>query len=229
MRVGLITARGGSKGLPRKNVLELHGRPLIAWTILAAQRSGYLDRVLVSTEDAEIKAISLQFGAEVIDRPMALATDEATSDSVIAHAIEVLEAQGENVEVVCLLQPTSPLRRAEHIAEAFECFHTHDAQCVISVFEPKHSPAKAYRVNEDGSIEGLLYPSAPNTRRQDLPVAVQPNGAIYLFSASDFKRGMTIPKQQVYPYMMSHDLSLDIDDRSDLKNAQQFLEQNHYE
>lgn len=228
MNVALITARGGSKGLPRKNVLPLAGKPLIAWTIEAALSAKCIDKVYVTTDNAEIAQVSQQFGASVINRPAELAQDDTGSEPVIAHAISHLQAENINVEQVFLLQPTSPLRNARHIDSAWQHYCQQKAACLISVFEPKHTPAKAYKVNSDGTISGLLSDSAPYTRRQDLPTAVQPNGAIYLFSAAAFMQQRQIPRQHVVPFMMNHNDSVDIDSADDLAVAATLME-NSYE
>ena len=227
MRIGLITARGGSKGLPRKNILPLLGEPLIAWTIRAASGAKSIDAVFVSTEDAEIAAISAQYGALVIPRPAELSQDDTGSEPVIAHALEYLAMQGQIVAEVFLLQPTSPLRGAHHIDAAFDVFTREKAACVISVYEPRHSPAKAYKVNADRTISGLVSDSAPYARRQDLPRAVQPNGAIYLFRAASFMEHRQIPRAAVLPFLMTPTESVDIDTPEDFALAAQLLETSH--
>lgn len=223
MKIALITARGGSKGLPRKNILPLGGQPLIGWSIQAAFDSHLIDRVFVSTEDKEIADTSLQLGAEVIQRPLALAADSSSSEEVIGHAIKYLEEKNLNFDTLVLLQPTSPLRTSAHIDEAIKIYEQKNASCVISVFEPVHTPVKAYVEKEDGSMSGLFSLSAPYTRRQDLPRAFQPNGAIYAFSIIEFKKYNKIPKENVYPYVMSEQNSADIDTLQDLLNVEKIL------
>ncbi|EKO3593981.1 acylneuraminate cytidylyltransferase family protein [Vibrio metschnikovii] len=224
-RVALITARGGSKGLPRKNILPLHGIPLIAWTIRAAINTISIDRVIVSTDDEEIATISKSFGAEVIDRPSELATDTASSMDVIAHAIFVLDVDGRKPKDIVLLQPTSPLRTSEHIENAVSIFYEKNADGVISVFEPSYTPIKSYIENTDGSIEGLYSREAPYLRRQDLPRAFQPNGAIYIFSVNEFIKNNTFPKKNVFPYIMSIADSIDIDTFEDLRTVEKILKE----
>jgi CMP-N-acetylneuraminic acid synthetase len=223
MRIALITARGGSKGLPRKNILPLNGVPLIAWTIKAALESDCIDNVYVSTEDDEIKSVSLALGAQVISRPVELAQDNSGSEPVIAHALEFLKVKGVVTTAVFLLQPTSPTRTSQHINEAYDLYVKKSANCVISVFEPEHSPAKAYKLNDDGSIEGLLCIGAPYSRRQDLPRSFQPNGAIYIFSTDVFMLYKLIPRTKVYPYIMNKNASIDIDTLDDLIEAESYL------
>jgi CMP-N,N'-diacetyllegionaminic acid synthase len=225
MNIALITARGGSKGLPRKNILPLGGKPLIAWTIEAALKSDAIDRVFVSTEDAEIADISHRFGAEVIPRPTSLARDTSSSEVVIEHAINYLFTQEPSFrfDTVTLLQPTSPLRTSLHIDSAFELYEKNNANLVLGVFEPTHTPLKAYLELDDGSIAGLFSPSAPYTRRQDLPRAFQPNGSLYLFGVKNFLKGNQIPREKVFPFVMSEQESADIDTKDDLLTVERIL------
>lgn len=223
MNIGLIPARGGSKGLPRKNIIDLNGLPLIAWSINAGLNSKHLDRIYVSTEDEEIAAVAEKHGAFVIPRPMELAQDTTLSEPVFEHAIEFLKEQGIEVDKLCVLQPTSPLRTSDDVDQAFESYDKNNAKCVLSVFEPKHTAAKAYKVNDDGSINGLLFDAAPYTRRQDLPTTCNPNGAVYLFSAADFMENKLIPREKVFPLVMCESRSADIDTIHDLKEVQQIL------
>jgi len=224
MKIALITARGGSKGLPRKNILEIAGKPLIAWTIETAKESNLFDGVYVSTDDQEIADISLLFGAQIIRRPDYLAQDSSGSDSVISHAIAELESQEFSIDTICLLQPTSPLRTVSNISEGMELFNkSNDCFCVISVFFPSHSPAKSYKIESDGSIVGLLSPNSPYEPRQSLPEIVQPNGALYIFTADHFKLKNQIPREKVYPYVMSESMSEDIDTMDDFLSVERIL------
>jgi CMP-N,N'-diacetyllegionaminic acid synthase len=223
MNIAIITARGGSKGLPRKNVLSVAGVPLIGLTIQAALESETIHRVFVTTEDEEIKTVSLQFGAEIIDRPLELAADSTGSDAVLEHAIEQLITKDLKFDTVILLQPTSPLRTYKHINEAIQIFNQKKADCVISVFEPSHTPVKAYIEKNDGKIVGLYEPGAPYARRQDLPRSYQPNGAIYVFAVNKFIQQKKIPRDNVFPYVMSELQSVDIDTYEDLVHVEQLL------
>ncbi|MPY24866.1 cytidylyltransferase domain-containing protein [Shewanella sp. YLB-07] len=225
MTVALITARGGSKGLPRKNILPLNGVELIGWSIKAALQCSQIKQVFVSTEDEEIAEVSLKYGAKIIRRPEQLASDMTNSESVIEHAISWLEQQNIFCKDMVLLQPTSPLRNSKHLNEALNLFYTKSADCVISVFEPCHTPIKAYIENDDGSIIGLYNDMAPYSRRQDLPRAFQPNGAIYAFSIEKFKRKNHIPRNNVFPYIMSESDSADIDTLDDLIKVEQRMKE----
>ncbi|MBC8555357.1 MAG: acylneuraminate cytidylyltransferase family protein, partial [Candidatus Brocadiales bacterium] len=139
--LAIIPARGGSKRLPRKNILDLAGKPPIAWSIEAALGSKYIDRVIVSTDDEEIAGISRKYGADVpFMRPNKLATDESSSVDVVLHVINTLKEKGRESEYIMLLQPTSPLRTMENIDEAVELLQSSSSDAVISVCEAEHSP-----------------------------------------------------------------------------------------
>lgn len=221
----LITARGGSKGLPRKNILPVNGLPLIGWTINAAKQCMFIDEIYVSTDDGEIAEVSEQFGVKVLQRPDFLATDTASSASVVSHAIRSLKEQGISCEEMVLLQPTSPLRTSEHLNEALTQYIESKASLVISVFEPVHTPVKSYIQLDDGSISGLYSVEAPYRRRQDLPKAYQPNGAIYAFSVAEFELQNHFPRSKVFPYVMSETNSTDIDTIEDLKFVEEKLKE----
>lgn len=223
MKVALITARGGSKGLPRKNVLPLNGKPLISWTIDAALESQNIDFVYVSTDDDEIRNVSKASGAKCIDRPKELATDTASSEEVVVHAIKYFKSIDLPVKVIILLQPTSPLRTASNIDDALEIFNRRDAEFVLSVFQPAHTPVKAYIANEQGELKGLYNEDAPYMRRQDLPTAYQPNGAIYIFNSESFMINQRFPRTKVFPYVMSEQDSIDVDTLDDLIEIEKIL------
>ncbi|MEZ9527225.1 acylneuraminate cytidylyltransferase family protein [Enterovibrio norvegicus] len=224
MNIALITARGGSKGLPGKNIYALAGKPLLAWSIDAAKESGLFEDVYVSTDCNDIASVALKFGAKVIERPEELATDNASSHVVIEHAINELNLDGS--DSVMLLQPTSPLRTAADIKQSFEVFEQNEkCTCVISVYEPDNTPAKAYKILESGEITGLVSAEAPYTRRQDLPRCFQPNGAIYLFSVEGFSQSQCIPKFGVFPYVMEEERSLDVDTLADMQKIEAYLQQ----
>lgn len=220
MIVALITARGGSKGLPRKNILPMNGTPMVGLSIQAAQSCPKIDACYVSSDDDEILEVSSKLGSFTVKRPADLATDTSSSEDAIAHFIEVLNGQGVYPEQIALLQPTSPLRNSDHLNDAIEIYQDKNADCVISVFEPKHSPLKAYKLDGDGRLAGLYGPNAPYQPRQQLPMALQPNGAIYLFSVDAFNAQHGIPKTNVYPYIMSEADSVDIDDQQDFNLAE---------
>lgn len=186
--LGIIPARGGSKSIPRKNIKELGGKPLIAWTIEAAKKSGVLDRLILTTDDSEIAEAGKGLGVEVpFMRPKELAEDKTPTLPVLQHAVEWLkENEGYVPDAVMLLQPTAPLRRPEHIQGAVELLKQSGADSVVSVVEiPGHfSPYWAVVEKEDGRAE--LFVGEPIRkripRRQDFPKKTYANnGAIYLF------------------------------------------------
>ncbi|MCX2524851.1 acylneuraminate cytidylyltransferase family protein [Larsenimonas rhizosphaerae] len=226
MNIAIITARGGSKGLPGKNTALLGGRPLIGWTIAAALESGCFDRVIVTSDDPAILETARIEGAEVIERPSSLATDTASSFDALMHAVDEVEQEGTRATTVTLLQPTSPLRRAHHIREAFECLLP-EVNGVISAVIPDTHPMKAYRLNEDGFMVGLYDSEAPYRPRQTLPDCCYANGAIYIFRRQALKTGKNFPRDGIVPSLMSATDSIDIDTRDDLLRVEHILRAQH--
>lgn len=223
MRVhAIITARGGSKGLPRKNVLPLAGKPLIAHTILAARGCGALARCLVTTEDAAIKRVSLRWGAEVIDRPARLAGDRTSSVDVVLHALGELEAQGDLPEAFVLLQPTSPLRGAVHVSACLRALLSSRAACAISVTPSAHPPHKDFLIRS-GRLRPLLGRRFLGLPRQALPEVYSPNGAIYAIRTAVFRRERSFFAEPALPYVMDAEHSVDIDRAVDLRLAEALL------
>lgn len=213
--IGIITARGGSKGLPRKNITELAGKPLIVHTIEAALRSRELDRCFVSTEDQEIKAVSLMAGAEVIDRPLKLAEDHTLSRDVVLHVLEKLASRGPLPEHFMLLQPTSPLRSSRHIDESIKAFLKKKAGSCVSVCLLRHSPYKSFKLVGQELLPITDWGDLEKPRQQ-LPHAYRANGAIYLTKCRDFLRDKTFFIKPVLPYVMGERESIDIDCLEDL-------------
>jgi len=223
--VGVITARGGSKGTPRKNVRKLAGKPLIAWTIEAAHRSESLSRVIVSTDDDEITQVCRAWGAEVpFRRPAELARDDSSSIAVLRHAAEWIErTDGRAPDYVMLLQPTSPLRRAEDIEGAVELAQARDAQAVVSVTETRHHPYLCRRIDEAGRLVEFMPCPVEYPRRQDIPTAYALNGAIYLIRPAR----LAAPDSRVFEgalgFVMPPERSLDVDTPWDLAVAETAL------
>jgi CMP-N-acetylneuraminic acid synthetase len=214
--VGIIPARAGSKGIPRKNVALLAGRPLLAWTIDAALGSTALTRTFVSTEDAEIAATARSLGAAVLDRPAELARDETAMRSVLDHAVAELGA----VDVLVLLQPTSPLRRPEHIDEAVRLLVQSDADCIVSVVEVPHRFApNSLMALDDGRLVPLGDSAA---RRQDKHPLYARNGPAVLALRTD-RLGDDLYGGDCRAYLMRPEDSLDVDDPFDLELAEVLL------
>ena len=174
--LAIIPARGGSKRLPRKNILDLCGKPLISWSIEAALKSKYISKVVVSSDDEEILNISSNFGADIIKRPYELANDTATTFDAIKHTINNLE----KYDYIVLLQPTSPLRNEKHIDEAIELLEEKQADGIVSVCEMDHSPLWSNTLPEDGNMRGFLREEILNKRSQDLEKYYRLNGTIYM-------------------------------------------------
>ena len=206
--MAVIPARGGSKGLPRKNILPVDGKPLIAWTIDAALMSKVVNKVILSSDDDEIIKVASLYGCEApFVRPKELATDSATSIDVVLHAIEHLPGY----DFVILLQPTSPLRHALDIDGAFAQMLSMGASTCVSVSEVDQSPYWMYSLNSSGRLESLLPPLQGVTRRQDLPPVYGLNGAIYIARIEEFLRTGNFVGDNCVAYEMPKNRSLDID------------------
>jgi N-acylneuraminate cytidylyltransferase/CMP-N,N'-diacetyllegionaminic acid synthase len=219
--LGVIPARGGSKGIPKKNLAALAGRPMIAWTIEAALRSRCLTRVIVSTDDQEIADISQRLGAEVpFLRPAELARDETPGIDPVLHLITWLETEADyHPEYVMLLQPTSPLRTTEDIDGAFRLATEHHCDSVISVSEADTHPYWMKRINDRGELEDFSPVPGKYSQRQDLPPAYKLNGAIYLVRTSRMLSDKTFYGHKTLPYIMPAERSLDVDSLWDLHVA----------
>jgi len=218
----IITARGGSKGLPRKNILPLAGKPLIAYSIIAAKECKFISRCIVSTEDAEIKRISNEWGAEVIDRPDRLATDSALSQDVVMHVLDYLRDQNDFPECFILLQPTSPLRNAQHLENCIQLFLKSKANSMVSVTEEEHHPYKDFYL-EGEYLKPLFGAEYLDRPRQLLPKVYRQNGAIYLVRSKMFVRERRFAVAPIQPFVMNYEESIDIDTKYDLIQAETFL------
>lgn len=224
--LGLIPARGGSKGLPRKNIKPLLGKPLIAWTIEQTLASKYLDKVIVSTDDKEIAEISKKYGAEVpFIRPRELATDEAKGIDVTLHAINWLKENDKQkqYDLIILLQPTSPLRTREDIDKAIELLFLKEAKAIVSVCEVDHHPLWANTLPEDGCMKNFIRREIMNKNRQELPVFYRLNGAIYLAYWNCLKEQKSFFGNRTFAYVMPKDRSVDINNEIDFKLARNIV------
>jgi N-acylneuraminate cytidylyltransferase len=218
--LGLIPARGGSKGIPRKNVVNLAGKPLIAWTVEAALESKHVNRVVLSSDDPAIIEVASRYGAEApFVRPSDLAADDTPALPVIQHAVSTLETGGYRPDIIVLLQPTSPLRTGAHIDEAVQRLAATDADSIVSVVPVPHNcnPYSVMRV-EGGRLKPFLpYDEAKNLR-QEKPVFYARNGAaIYAFTYRCLVEKNSIYGDEILPYVMTRDASFDIDDPLDLE------------
>jgi len=220
--LGLITARGGSKGIPGKNLRLLDGKPLIAWTIQAALRSDRIHRVLVSTDDPAILQAALDFGAEApFLRPSEFARDNSPHIDCVLHALSWLQTEENYIpEGVCLLQPTSPFRTEYDIDAAISIFIDHDVEAVISVTESSEHPFFAQTITSEGLLAPFLQRPSAYDRRQDLPASYHVNGAIYMNRTESLSKRKTFYPPNIRPYIMPPQRALDINTPWDLHMAE---------
>lgn len=217
--LSVIPARGGSKGLPKKNIYLLNNKPLIAYTIDASIGSKYIDKTVVSSDNDEILSVAENLNADILKRPADLASDTTPTDPVIEHVLENLPGY----DLLIVLQPTSPLRTASNINAALELLVSKQATSLISVFEPAHSPYKSFKENKLGYLEGLVDNKTPFMRRQDLPKVYMPNGAIYITYVNIFLKTGSLFSAKTLPYIMDAIISIDIDNEEDVKRASDLI------
>lgn len=219
--LAIIPARGGSKRLPRKNVLDLCGKPLISWSIEAGLKSKYIDKVIVTSDDDEILGISKEYGAEIIKRPDELSSDTATTFDAIKHTIDNMK----RYDYIILLQATSPLRDEKHIDESIELLETKNADAVVSVCEMDHSPLWSNTLPEDGNMNNFLKDEILNKRSQDLEKYYRLNGAIYICKTDKLLEEKSFfLKDNIIAYVMNRKGSIDIDEEIDFKMAEVLME-----
>ena len=228
MRIlALIPARGGSKGVPRKNVKALGGKPLIAYSIEAGLASMQIDHVVVSTEDEEIAKISRRLGAAVpFLRPAQLATDHSPTVDTVLHAIRFFEAENNFFDAVCLLQPTVPFRSGADLDAAITMFKKQEADCLFTVREVPHvyNPHWVYELDE-GS--GFLKMAVGNeeliSRRQDLPKAFHRDGSVYLTRKEVLLNKHSLYGEKIAHYQMKDSPDINIDTLDDWAKAESYL------
>ena len=212
--LALIPARGGSKGLPGKNILPVGGRPLLAWSIDAAHAARSIDRVVLSSDDEAIMAAGRACGCEVpFRRPTTLATDTATSIDVVMHALDALPGY----DVIVLLQPTSPLRSAADIDAACARLVASSAPSCVSVSLVQQSPYWMYRLGDRYRLSPIVEAPAGATRRQDLPEVYALNGAIYVADTVWLRDSRSFVGRDTVAYVMPAERSIDIDTATDFE------------
>lgn len=222
--LAIIPARGGSKGLPRKNVKFLAGKPLIVWTIQAALGSKYLNRIIVSTEDKQIAEISKKFGVEILNRPKYLATDTAKTIDVVLHVLKVLEKKQYIPDILVLLQPTSPLRQTSDIDKALEIFLKNKNKCESVISVCKLEPFLYWSLKLVGNyLKPFFNKKLFLKRRQDLPKIFFPNGAIYITTPKIIKKYKSFYPPKIMPYFMPKEKSIDIDNLVEFKLVELIL------
>lgn len=219
--LAIIPARGGSKGIPRKNIRSLAGRPLIAWTISAAKCAIGIDRTIVSTDDEEIAKVCMENGAEVpFMRPRELARDNTPGLAPVLHALDMLPG----FDSILLLQPTSPLRSTADIQAVLAIASETGAPSVVSVNEVTEHPNWMYHRSEDGLLHPLMA-NEKTSRRQDLPPLYVLNGAIYYAKADWLRKHGSFIGPDTIGYPMPVERSVDIDEMLDWYIAEMLLEQ----
>ena len=218
----IITARGGSKGVPKKNIKLLNGKPVIAYTIVESIKSNFIKETYVTTEDKEIADISQEYGAKVIERPEELAQDNSTSVDVVLHSLDYLENNNDLPDFFVLLQPTSPLRTKEDIENATKLFIENECDALISVSQLDHSSMMSFEIQNT-----FLTPNCNekflNKRRQELPKFYRPNGAIYITTPDSLRKNKTFIPKKTMPYIMPQERSVDLDTEFDFKLAEYLL------
>ena len=192
--LGMINARGGSKNVPRKNIRPLLGKPLIAYSIEVGRAVPLIDRVVVSTEDAEIAEVAKSYGADVpFMRPAALASDAALQVDTIVHVLKALEETGTRIDIVVLLQPTCPLRAVSDVTGCLELMARSGADTVISVAETKYHPMGMWCRHEDSLLEPYSSTAAKGYNRQTLKPLYWRTGAVYVI-----RREVLLEKEAIY-------------------------------
>lgn len=214
--ISIIPARGGSKGLPGKNIIDLAGKPLIAWTIEASLKSKYISKTIVSSDDNKILEVSAQFGSEILKRPNELALDTTPSEPVIEHVLNSID-DIEEYDYLILLQPTSPLRDEKDIDNAIELLKEKNATALISTKQIDNKILKAFKNDKNGYLKGISNNEYPFMRRQDLPNVFMPNGAIYIVSVNDFLKTKKLFADKTISFEMSEEKSFDVDTIDDLE------------
>ncbi len=220
--LAIIPARGGSKGIPGKNIKELAGKPLIAYSIEEALKSKYITRTVLSTEDSKIKEVAIKYGAEVINRPSALAQDETMTAPVLLQVVEELEKQNYSPDLVILLQPTTPLRTAKQIDEAFELYFQGECDSVFAAQYACKTHA-AWRELHNGCVEALYdYRTRPRRQDEDRHYNLLfETGSIYIIETPVMKKVKDFIGENPKIYQVSN--SVDIDTVSDFNKAEKLI------
>lgn len=223
--LALIPARGGSKGIKDKNIRDLCGKPLIAYTIDAALQCAYIDDVVVTTDSEQIAHTACEYGARVpFIRPLALAEDRSRTIDAVLHAVRELERQGERYEVLILLQPTSPLRSSRDIEASVELFREKNEESVVSVSLVQDPPVLIRELDDSGILHPVLK-TGSTVRRQDMKEYYRVNGGIYINRINEITEDTSFNDNK-YGYRMSREHSVDIDEEADLMLAE-YLLNNH--
>lgn len=222
--IAVIPARSGSKGLRNKNIKELCGKPLMAYTIEAALRSGLYNVVHVSTDSSEYAEIAREYGADIpFLRDDSLAQDDSTTWDAMRYVIEQYRELGEEFDTITVLQPTSPLRDVDDIRGAWDFFLDKEANMISTVVEMEHSPLWSNVLPDDLSMENFEDEKISYLPRQSLPTYYRENGAIYILKVKHLYSKGNLYKNGCYAYIMSKENSVDIDDEMDFLVAEFYM------
>jgi CMP-N,N'-diacetyllegionaminic acid synthase len=219
--IAIIPARSGSKGLKDKNIKLLNGKPLIAYTIKAAQESNLFEEIFVSTDSIEYAKIALEWGASVpFLRSEELSSDTVSSWDVVKDVVLNYKKIGKEFDTIALLQPTSPLRKFNDIIDGYNQMKRKNANAVVAVCEVDHSPLWCNTLPEDGSLQNFLNQELISMPRQGLPTYYRINGALYIVKTKYLMSIENIYEEKCYSIVMSKKNSIDIDDATDFKIAE---------
>lgn len=222
--LALIPARGGSKRLPRKNILSLGGKPLIAWTLFLAKQLGSNVEVLVSTDDVEIAHVAQLNGVPVPwMRPLELSGDKSSTVDVALHALDLYERMNGPVDGLILLQPTCPFRKLEFVIDGMKLFENSNKAAIIGVVGAASHPGWCFKI--DGGLMVPYLPDALSLRSQDLPAAVEISGALYIIEPTVLRKSKTFFPDGAIPIMSTNEIeALDIDTPLDFLYAEKIVE-----
>ena len=223
--LAIIPARSGSKGLPNKNIKELNGKPLIAYSIEAAINSRCFNTVMVSTDSKKYADVAARYGADVpFLRSRETSLDNASSWDTVEEVLQKYECIGKEFDTFCLLQPTSPMRSAIDICMAYDLYEKRAANAIVSMTELEHPIEWCGLIDEDLSLE--RFNNENDVRRQELKVHYRPNGAIYIFSVVEFRQNRNLYRKGAYAYIMPRERSVDIDTEFDFDLAEFLIKKN---
>ena len=226
--IAIIPARSGSKGLKDKNIKELNGKPMMAYTIEAANNSGIFDCVHVSTDSEKYADIARKYGANVpFLRSDELSGDNASSWDVVRYVLHMYSNSGVEYDLFALLQPTSPLRTAEDIKNAYNIYMEKNAKAIVSVCETDHPPIFSDVIAEDGSMKGFVKKEYRDLPRQAIPKYYRVNGGIYLVNKSCLDDIVSLYDNECYAYIMDRESSIDIDSNIDFLVAETLMKNKH--
>lgn len=224
MKVAIIPARGGSKRIPRKNIKDFHGKPMIAYSIEAAKQSGLFDKIIVSTDDSEIAQVAQQYGAEVpFLRPESLADDFTGTVPVIAHAIEAVQALGWQVSEVCCIYATAPFLQADDLSKGLDLLIQHQADYSFSATSFPFPIQRAIKLTKNQQVS-MFYPEFEQTRSQDLQEGYHDAGQFYWGTADAFLTDKAIFSANSYAVLLPRVRVQDIDTNEDWQRAERLYQ-----